>query len=207
MHDLDDRLKTVMARYEARRDQERAGGRREIVDDEGRDQRMRAIGPDAGTLLNVIGRSLRTPRILEIGTSFGYSGLWLADAARATGGHVISIEYDTHKSEYAQQETKAAGLSDWIDHRVGDAVTMVDTLEGPFDLVFLDLWKHLYLPCFEAFLPKLTPGAIIVADNMGQSGNDGIDAYAARVRSTPGIASVLLPVGSGMEVSRLSPEI
>lgn len=181
MYERDDRLQTVLTRYETRRADERAQGRREIVDDQGRDQRMRAIGPEAGTLLNTLARSLNAPRILEIGTSFGYSGLWLADAARAADGYVISLEYDAHKSEFAKEQAALAGLSEWIDHRIGDAVEIIETLDGPFDFVFLDLWKHLYLPCFNAFLPKLAPGAIIVADNMGQSGNEGIDGFCRKV--------------------------
>jgi predicted O-methyltransferase YrrM len=70
------------------------------------------------------------------------------------------------------------------------------------DSVLLDLWKDLYLPCLEAFYPKLNPGAIIVADNMLRPGGDDLKRYGEAVRARPGISTVLLPVGSGLEVSR-----
>jgi hypothetical protein len=97
-----------------------------------------------------------------------------------------------------------AGLADYIDFRVGDAVKMIAGLEIGVDFVLLDLWKDLYLPCFEAFYPKLNPGAIVVADNM-RPNNEAILPYGRAVRATPGMASVLLPVGSGIELSRYEP--
>ncbi len=207
MMEMDSRLQSVFDLYQRRRDEERARGHgAPMVDEEGREQRMLAIGSQAGTLLNILARSLQAPRILELGTSFGYSGLWLADGARASGGHVVSIEVAEHKSRYARERAQEAGLSEWIDHRIGDAVGMIAELEGPFDLVFVDLWKDLYLPCLEAFAPKLAPGAIVIADNMIRPGSDGIKAYADRIRDMDGMTSVLLPVGSGMEVSRYRAE-
>jgi predicted O-methyltransferase YrrM len=85
------------------------------------------------------------------------------------------------------------------------AVTMTAELSVAFDFVFLDLWKDLYVPCLEAFYPRLAPGAIVVADNMLRSGTDDLKAYGRAVRAKPGISSVLLPVGSGLEVSRYDP--
>ena len=99
-----------------------------------------------------------------------------------------------------------AGLADHIDHRVGDAVAMIGAMSQGIDFVLLDLWKHLYVPCLEAFYPKLNPGAIIVADNMLHPGGEGVERYGKAVRAKPGITSVLLPVGSGLEVSRLEPK-
>jgi predicted O-methyltransferase YrrM len=208
MNEIDDRFYSVLAGYEQRRQREHmlTGPDRALVDDDGHDQRMRAIGPEAGQLLSLLAQSLKTPRILELGTSFGYSGLWLAHGARASDGRVVSIELDAHKSNYAREQAQAAGLSDWIEHRIGDAVAMIADLKGEFDMVFVDLWKDLYLPCLEAFAPKLAPGAIIVADNMIRPGSDGIRAYAKRIRAMPNMMSVLLPIGTGMEISRNLPE-
>jgi predicted O-methyltransferase YrrM len=71
--------------------------------------------------------------------------------------------------------------------------------------VLIDLWKDLYTPCLEAFYPKLNPGAILVADNMTMPGGPEVAAYGRAVRAKPHMTSVLLPVGSGIEVSRYEP--
>jgi predicted O-methyltransferase YrrM len=168
----------------------------------GPDTWMRAVGPETGQLLNLIARSLEAPRILEIGTSYGYSGIWLAEAARATGGHVTTIELQDYKSRHAQEMTARAGLSDHIEFLVGDAVSLIAGLPERFDLILLDLWKDLYVPCLEVFYPKLNPGAIIVADNMLRPGGDEVKAYRQAVRRLSGISTVMLPVGMGVEISR-----
>ena len=82
---------------------------------------------------------------------------------------------------------------------------MIGELSHKVDLVFLDLWKDLYVPCLEAFYPKLNAGAIILADNMIRPASEGVRRYADAVRARPGITSVLLPIGSGLEVSRYEP--
>ena len=98
-----------------------------------------------------------------------------------------------------------AGLADHVDFKVGDAVQMIAELPAGIDFVLVDLWKDLYVPCLEAFYPKLNPGAIIVADNMLRPGNEEVKRYGRAVRARPGITSVLLPVGSGIEISRFEP--
>jgi predicted O-methyltransferase YrrM len=85
---------------------------------------------------------------------------------------------------------------------LGDAVQMITELPAGIDFVLVDLWKDLYVPCLDAFYPKLNPGAIIVADNMLRPANDEVKQYARAVRALPGITSVLLSVGSGIEISR-----
>nr|WP_245497559.1 DUF1442 domain-containing protein [Rhizobium ruizarguesonis] len=94
------------------------------------------------------------------------------------------------------------GLAEHVEFKVGDAVQMIGELSQGIDFVLVDLWKDLYVPCLEAFYPKLNPGAIIVADNMLRPGGDDLKRYGEAVRAKPGISSVLLPVGSGLEVSR-----
>lgn len=173
--------------------------------DGGQDRRLRAVGPNTGRLLNILARSLEAPTILELGTSFGYSGIWLAEAARATGGRLITMEMHGYKSEYAREMATKAGLEPYIDFQIGDAVQMIKDLAVKVDFILVDLWKDLYLPCLEAFYPKLNPGAVIVADNMLRPGDDNVKAYGTAVRAKPGITSVLLPVGSGIEISRYDP--
>jgi predicted O-methyltransferase YrrM len=114
------------------------------------------------------------------------------------------MESEDYKSAHAREMARKAGLADHVDFKVGDAVEMIGALPLRIDFVLLDLWKNLYVPCLEAFYPKLNPGAIIVADNMLGS-DPGVKAYAKAIRAKRGIASVLLPVGNGLEVSRLGP--
>lgn len=201
---MDEKIAAVLSTYEAMIAKERTSPRIEPPGgrDGGHDQRMRAIGPETGQLLNILVKSLEAPVILELGTSFGYSGIWLAEAARATGGRLITMELHAYKSAFAREMSEKAGLSGFADFRVGDAVEMIGALETGVDFVFVDLWKDLYVPCLEAFYPRLNPGAIIVADNMIRPGDDGVKAYGRAIRGKPGMSSVLLPVGSGIEVSR-----
>lgn len=119
-------------------------------------------------------------------------------------GRVITMELQDYKSAYAREMATKAGLADYIDFRVGDAVQMINELRSGLDFVLVDLWKDLYVPCLSAFYPKLNPGAIIVADNMVLPGGDDVRQYARSVRAKAGISSLLLPVGSGLEVSRFA---
>ncbi|ANL66209.1 O-methyltransferase protein [Rhizobium phaseoli] len=170
--------------------------------DGGQDQRLRAVGRETGQFINILARSLKAPTILELGTSFGYSGIWLAEAARASGGRLITMEMHGYKSAYARDMAAKAGLADHINFKVGDAVEMIGALSTGIDFVLVDLWKDLYVPCLDAFYPKLNPGAIIVADNMIRPGGEDVKRYGEAIRAKPDISSVLLPVGSGLEVSR-----
>lgn len=169
------------------------------------DRYLLPVGPDTGRVINILARSLPAPKILEIGTSYGYSGIWLADAARASGGRLTTLELRDYKSVYAREMATRAGLADHVDFKVGDAVEMIARLPFRLDFVLLDLWKDLYVPCLEAFYPRLNPGAIVVADNMLRPGGDAVRRYGEAVRAKPGMTSVLLPVGSGIEVSRFEP--
>jgi len=115
------------------------------------------------------------------------------------------MELHAYKTEFAREMAERAGLAEHIDFQVGDAVEMIKALPSGVDFVLVDLWKDLYIPCLEAFYPKLNAGAIIVADNMFMPGNEDVKRYGEAVRARPGITSVLLPVGSGIEVSRYDP--
>ena len=168
------------------------------------DEFLLPVGRAAGTLINLIVKGANARRILEVGSSYGYSTVWLAEAARAIDGRVVSLEHRAAKTEYARAQLARAELERCVEFRVGDALASLAQLAGPFDFVLLDLWKDLYVPVFEQLYPKLAPGAIIVADNMLQpeSARAHADAYRKRVRAAPGMSSVLLAVGNGLEVSR-----
>jgi predicted O-methyltransferase YrrM len=203
---MDDKITAVLEAYHQRmRDEQElrraaAAGGPEVV----RDRMLLAVGPESGQLINILARSLKAPQILELGTSYGYSSIWLADAARASGGRLTTMELADYKSAHARGMSTKAGLADHVDFKVGDAVAMITALPFKLDFVLVDLWKDMYVPCLEAFYPRLNPGAIIVADNMIRPGGEGVAQYAKAIRAKPGMSSILVPVGSGLEISRFA---
>ena len=168
------------------------------------DDLLLSVGREAGILLYLLASGGKARRILELGTSYGYSTVWLAAAARATGGKVLSLELRDFKIEHARQALTRAGLSTRVEFHEGDCLETLKTLPGPFDFVLLDVWKDLYLPCFELVHPKLAPGGIIAADNMllPEVVRPQAEAYRARVRQAGDLDSVLIDVGNGIEISR-----
>jgi predicted O-methyltransferase YrrM len=202
----DPALRAVLEEYEASAEQEERQWRtmRPSEDSRRRDELLLPVGRAAGSLLNLLIRESGAKRILEVGSSYGYSTHWLADAARAVGGKVISLELHAPKTEYAHERLARVGLDGFVEFRIGDALAALKALPGPFDFVLIDLWKDLYVPVFELLHPKLAQGAIIVADNMLQPENVRVHAraYREQVRSAPDMTSVLLEVGNGLEISR-----
>jgi predicted O-methyltransferase YrrM len=204
---MDPAIQSVLAEYQQRIDAERPRMKRALEDGTmGQivDELLLPVGPESGQLINILVKSLKAPTILELGTSYGYSAIWLAEAARATGGRVVTMEKNEKKTDYARTMVKRAGLSDFVDFRVGDAVEMIETLPNGIDFVLVDLWKNLYLPCMKAFYPKLNSGAILVSDNMIEPAAErpAIERYQRALRAMPKITSILVPVGSGLEISR-----
>ena len=203
---MDSALETVLAEYHKRAEAEhqemeakpREEIRRRI------DEFLIYIGPTVGRVLRTLAAGAGAKSILEIGTSYGYSTLWLADAARETGGKVVSLDVHKGKQSYAQKSLKKAGLADYAEFRLGDARETIKALKGPIDFVLIDLWKDLYIPCFDLCYPKLGTGAILAADNMifPEYSRDEALAYRRHVRAKPDIESILLPIGSGIELSR-----
>jgi predicted O-methyltransferase YrrM len=169
-----------------------------------RDEMLLPVGRAAGSLMNLLIKEGEARRILEVGSSYGYSTTWLAEAARAVGGKVISLELRAEKTEYARAQLARAALAEHVEFRIGDALTSLAQLPGPFDFVLIDLWKDQYVPVFEALYPKLARGALIVADNMlyPESFRTLAEVYRQRVRRAADMSSVLLAVGNGLELSR-----
>lgn len=168
------------------------------------DEMLLPVGRATGTLLNLLAKEAGARRILEVGSSYGYSTIWLAEAARAVGGKVISLELRSAKTEYAAERLARAGLAGHVEFVVGDALESLAALSGPFDLVLIDLWKNLYVQVFGLLHPKLAPGALVVADNMLEpaSARPHAQAYRHAVHVARDMSSVLLPVGNGIELSR-----
>ena len=203
---IDASVSAVLADYEARAEREDA--LRDTLGPEEAERRidemLLPVGRATGSLLNLLVKEACARRILEVGSSFGYSTVWLAEAARAVHGKVISLELKAAKTEYATTQLARAGLAEFVEFRVGDALASLAGLPGPFDLVLIDLWKNLYVPVFELLHPKLAPGALIIADNMIEpaSARPHAQAYRHAVHVARDMSSVLLPVGNGLELSR-----
>lgn len=113
-----------------------------------RDEFLLAVGPTTGQLIHLLATGLKAKTLLEVGSSYGYSTIWMADAARANGGRVISLDLVAEKQEYAKAQLQRAELADYVEFRVGDALETIPQVSGPLDFVLLDLWKDLYIPCF-----------------------------------------------------------
>ena len=203
---MDPAVSAVLADYEARAEREQEIWSTRSADENlrRRDEMLLPVGRAAGMLMNLLIKEGEARRILEIGSSYGYSTTWLAEAARAVGGKVISLELHAAKTQYACTQLERAGLADYVEFRVDDALASLRQLPGPFDFVLIDLWKDLYVPVFELLHRKLSPGAIVVADNMlfPEEFRAEARAYRQRVRAAAGMSSVLLAVGNGLEVSR-----
>jgi predicted O-methyltransferase YrrM len=204
--EMDETIESVLAVYE-KRGAEEFKLQAEIGEEQWhgrRDEFLIAVGRSTGMLLNILIKETKARNILELGTSYGYSTVWLAEAARKTGGKVTTLEISPPKQDYAREMLGKAGLSAYVEFRLEDAREAIASLAGPFDFVLLDLWKDLYIPCFDLFYPKLSVGAFVAADNMlrPETYRGAAVAYRKHARSKPKIDSVLLPVGSGVELSR-----
>jgi len=165
-----------------------------------RPRRMLNITPDTGRLLWILLRTTGATRILEVGTSNAFSTIWLADAARATGGRVTTLELDPGKIELARANLAAAGLGDVVDVVAGRAEESLTRLPGPFDLVFLDADRPSYLAYLELVVPRLRVGGLLVADNVTSHAAE-LEDYLRRVKSHPQLLSVTVPVGNGEEIA------
>jgi predicted O-methyltransferase YrrM len=164
------------------------------------------VSADAGRLLYVLARSAAPGTFVEFGTSFGISTIYLAAAVRDRGeGHVITTELHPAKAERALGYITAAGLTDLVELRVGDALTTIKDVTSGVSLAFLDGWKELYLPFLRLIEPALQRGALVVADDLDLF-PEALRDYLAYVRAPGhGYVSATLPVGDAMELSVRSP--
>ena len=160
------------------------------------------VSADAGRWLYVLARSMAPGTIVEFGTSFGISTIYLAAAVRDRGaGRVVTTELNEHKARRARGYIAAAGLAELVDLRVGDALETVSDIRDGVSLAFLDGWKELYLPFLRRIESALTKGALVVADDLDLF-PDALRPYLEYVRDADrGYVSVTLPVGDAMELS------
>jgi predicted O-methyltransferase YrrM len=160
------------------------------------------VSPEQGALLYLTARALGARRVVEYGTSFGISTLYLAAAVRENGGGtVIGSEIEPSKRARAVANLKEAGLADVAEVRLGDARETLRDVAGPVDLVLLDGWKDLYLPILELLTPRLRPGAVVLADNIFTF-RRSLRPYVEYVQSgRHGFESTTLRLSDGFEYS------
>lgn len=161
--------------------------------------------PDAdGKLLHDIILENNFKSALEIGTSSGVSGIWIAWALSKTGGKLITIEIDPARHRMALENFERVGLSDYIDARLADAHDLVPALEGPFDFVFSDADKYWYRNYFIAVDPKLVVNGCYATHNVSdRSGRRGgmNSGYLEFLRQLPNYETTVSNQGSGMSIS------
>ena len=155
------------------------------------------ISADTGQFFNILIRISKAKNIIEVGTSNGYSTIWLGEAAKQNKGKVTTIEISEHKVRMATENFKRAKLSN-IKIIHGDALKEIPKLQGNFDFLFLDAVKEDYINYFKLAYPKLTKNAVIVADNAIMFEKYMKD-YLHYVRNHKNMRSVLVPIGSGVE--------
>lgn len=158
------------------------------------------ISAEAGNLLYTLVRAIRPETVVEFGTSFGISTIYLAAAVTDNGvGHVVTTELSSRKVEAAQANLRQAGVSGAVTVLAGDARETLAGLPGPVGLVLLDGWKDLCLPVLRLLEPVLAPGALVAADDNNHA---SLADYLGYVRDPAnGYVTVSFPVDDGMEIS------
>jgi predicted O-methyltransferase YrrM len=140
-------------------------------------------------------------RALEIGTSTGHSGIWIAWALSKTGGKLITIDIDERRQQQALANFEAAGVSAFIDARLGDAHALVPALDGPFDFVFSDADKEWYRNYFDALFPRLQAGGCYATHNISVGPRGWNRDYFEYLLRVPGLDTTLDTRGAGMSIS------
>ncbi|APU17631.1 MULTISPECIES: O-methyltransferase [Actinoalloteichus] len=173
------------------------------------------IQAEAGAALTTLLMAAGARRVLEIGTLFGYSGVWIGRALPADGT-LDTLELSPAHAEAAREWFERAGLGSKVTVHVGAALDTLGTLTGPYDAVFIDADKTEYPDYLDRCLPLLRPGGLLIADNLFRRGavaastGEGVDERAAAVRvfaeriaGDPRLQSTVLPLGDGLSVSVL----
>ena len=139
-----------------------------VLDEMGKDpsRRYRGVSLNDGRLMRQLTEAIGAKRVVEVGTSTGYSGLWFALALRATGGKLVTHELDPERAKTAQANFDKAGVADLITIVLGDAHETVKQHTEPIDVLFLDADKKGYIDYLEKLLPRVRPGGLVFAHNM-----------------------------------------
>lgn len=143
-----------------------------------------------GRWLRLLAEATGAKHVVEIGTSTGYSGLWLTLALKRTGGRLTTFEIDPQVAEIARRIFREAGVDDIVTVVVGDAHETISQLKGPIDLLFLDADKEGYVRYLERLLPLVRPGGLIVAHNVGSRFDN--PSYVDALLANPELESLVI---------------
>ncbi len=168
------------------------------------------VGPKVGQVLMLLARAIGAKRIFEMGSGFGYSGLWFAKAL-PKDGRITFTDISAQRSRQARHYMAQAHQQRKVTYLVGDAIALIRRARGPFDVIFLDADKARYPLAFKAAWPKLRRGGLFIADNLHWSGlvakprpdveTRGILAMTRLLYTTPGLISSILPLRDGVSVT------
>jgi predicted O-methyltransferase YrrM len=165
-----------------------------------RDQRYLSVSPEDGRLFRQLTEAIGARRVVEIGTSTGYSGLWFALALRTTGGKLITHEIDGERAEKARKNFKEAGVEGLVTLIEGDAHELVKQHTEPIDILFLDADKEGYLDYLKKLLPLIRPGGLVLAHNMRRPAPD--PRFIEAITTDPNLdTSFVLMEGAGVAIT------
>jgi predicted O-methyltransferase YrrM len=182
-------VRAVMKRLETQDAEDRVDGTPQA-------RRLRAITPETGQFLLTLALAIRARTIVEVGTSGGYSGLWLALAAREIGGRLTTFDVDPAKVARARETFAAAGLDEVVEARNDDGVAALEAFAGAADLVFLDAEKELYEAALEPAIRALRPGGVLVADNL-TTHPEALGGFRDRALADERLVGLVVPIGKG----------
>ncbi|HUA49507.1 MAG TPA: class I SAM-dependent methyltransferase [Solirubrobacteraceae bacterium] len=164
-------------------------------------ERFRNVEPPTAELLGVLIRATRARRILELGTSNGYSTIWLADAAEATGGRVVSVENDAARTELARSNLATAGLVERVELRSEDAANVLaGSDDRAWDFVFLDAERPAYPAYLGDLLRTLAPGGVLAVDNVISHEQELVE-FTRLIEAESALTQTVVPVGAGLRLA------
>ena len=166
-----------------------------------KDKGQLAVSEEDGRFLRLMIATSGAKRALEIGGASGYSAIWIGLGLRATGGRLVTIEYDPVRAKELAANIKRAGLSDIVQVVDGDAFQQIPKLPGTFDFVFLDAWKKDYKRFFDTVYPRLDTRGLFLAHNVVNKRNEMVDFLDAVTRHPALWTTIVSPSGEGMSVS------
>jgi len=166
-----------------------------------RDKGQLAVSEEDGRFLRLLIASTGRKRALEIGGASGYSAIWMAQGLRATGGKLVSIEYDPVRAKELAENIRRAGMTDVVQVVPGDAFAEIPKLQGTFDFVFLDAWKRDYKKFFELVYPRLDKGGLFTAHNVVNKRGEMGDFLDVIQRNPALWTSIVAPSGEGISLS------
>jgi predicted O-methyltransferase YrrM len=166
-----------------------------------KDKGQLAVSEEDGRFMRLMIASSGAKRALEIGGASGYSAIWIGMGLRATGGRLVTIEYDPVRAKELEENIKRAGLSDIVQVVSGDAFQQIPKLPGTFDFVFLDAWKKDYKRFFDMVYPRLDARGLFLAHNVVNKRNEMGDFLDAVLKHPALWTTIVSPSGEGMSVS------